>query len=78
MLPTDSAYQLLVRLVPRERIDLAVKQIADPRFELAGRDRDWRNYVPGAIKDEWAHLCNQAKVVVYALANDQASAEIWD
>jgi hypothetical protein len=50
----------------------------DPEFSKATRVHDWRNYVPVEIKQEWNHLTEREKKIVFLLANEQANAEIWD
>ena len=43
-----------------------------------GRVHNWRNYVPPRLKKIWHHLSMEAKVVIYIMADEQASDEVWD
>lgn len=56
----------------------AANAIHDPRWGDRGRVHDWRNYVPDAIRDNWDSLSEETRLVVYCMAEQQASAEEWD
>lgn len=52
--------------------------ISNPQFENAGRVHDWRNYVPALLQEHWNELSVDSRLIVYAMAEDRASAEEWD
>jgi hypothetical protein len=57
---------------------LALVCMDDPRFDEAGRVHDWRNYVPDLLKNMWAGLPREAKIVAAWITADRARAEDWD
>lgn len=50
----------------------------DPQFDKAVKYYDWRNHVPGVIKEHWKVMSVEARVVAFLSANSHARAEKWD
>ena len=49
-----------------------------PEFEKADRVHDWRNHVPGEIKQVWETLTEREKTLVAFVAIESAESEEWD
>lgn len=56
----------------------ALSCIEEPDFEHKTMVHDWRNYVPDLIQRHWDKLSLESKMIVFAMADDRASAENWD
>jgi hypothetical protein len=39
---------------------------------------DWRNHVPEAVRERWADLCLEARLVAFIAAETAATREDWD
>ena len=53
-------------------------EVESPDWDAASKVHDWRNHVPRELKDVWHILGYEAKLVVYAMAEDAAGREEWE
>lgn len=53
-------------------------KIENPQFETRHMVHDWRNYVPEICQLLWDELSEETKIVLYALAEYEASNEEWE
>ena len=58
--------------------DYIDRQLANPEWDKRGRVHDWRNYVPAVLMDRWGTLSDETRLIVYAMAEEQAGREEWD
>jgi hypothetical protein len=69
-----TALENLIDATDRE----AMRAIDYPHWDRKERVCDWRNYVPDLVQKSWDHLSLETKLIVYCMAEQQASAEEWD
>lgn len=50
----------------------------EPHFEKEDRIHNWRNYVPEYLKALWSKLSLDQRLIIYVMAERQASKEEWD
>jgi len=55
-------------------------EIENPGWEeIVGPDpHNWRKYVPACVKKSWDKLPMEARIIIYAICDDEAGNENWD
>lgn len=53
--------------VPLSR-DRIVQEVMDPHWETVRPVRDWRRYVPGTLRADWARLPLEARLCAFEVA----------
>lgn len=46
--------------------------LCNPEFEKAAKTHDWRNHIPSEIRKLWKNLGEEARMIVYIVAQEQA------
>lgn len=50
-------------------------RVADPQFDNAGEFMDWRNHVVARVRENWAELSQESRLVCYLIALCEAKDE---
>ena len=59
-------------------VEEAVICISDPQFHNKTRIHDWRNYVPREFQSVWHKLSATEQILLFSMAEIQASNEEWE
>lgn len=50
----------------------------DPQWEITNKVHNWRNYIPESLKKCWTAMSLEGRMVLYLMANHQATNEEWE
>jgi hypothetical protein len=74
LMEVDERYPDALTIEPRE-LDAMLES---PEFDMAGKCHDWRNHVPGLVRELWGELPVEARFVAWYMGKIQADREEWD
>lgn len=52
--------------------------LESPKWSEAAKVHDWRNHVPACVRDSWARLSLESRLIATLMAEGSAYREEWD
>lgn len=49
-----------------------------PDWSCRCKCHDWKNYVPGKLRDTWCEISREARLVAFVISQSVADREEWD
>ena len=74
-----NVYKILLRAFESNLSKKELRKIIEnPLWKETNQIRDWRNYIPESVQENWRYLSWDAKATAFLMAEEQAGNENWE